>query len=143
MRKVIIITTSCIIIPLFLVGGCASNYSTSNEEYSNEMLHKYETQLLNKARNQLAFDLDSYYISNLKDVDSILKENYSTEDYEKVSNIIYSEYYNKNIERKPNALILIEKKLDTVCIISEDSSGKITSAEYNLNSTSEKHWIYQ
>ncbi|MEY9976043.1 hypothetical protein [Lysinibacillus sp. RC79] len=143
MRKVLIITTSCIIIPLFLVGGCASNYSTSHEEYSDEMLHTYETQLLNNAKNQLALDLDSYYISNLEDVDSILKEIYSTEDYEKVSNIIYSEYYNKNIERKPNTLILIEKNLDTVGIISEDSSGKITSAEYNLNSTSEKQWIYQ
>ena len=143
MKKVII--TSCIIVSLFFIGGCSSNYSTNSTkpgEYSDE-LHKSETELLNKAKNQLALDLDSYYISNLEDVDSIIKENYSTDDYEKVSKIIYSEYYNKNIEKKPNALILIGKNLDTVSIISEDSSGKITYAKCSLNSTSEILWSYQ
>lgn len=141
MKKAII--TFCLVISLLLVGGFAYNYSTSHEEYSDEKLQKSEKKLLSKAKSVMDLDVNSYYVSNLESLDDILKDHYNADDYEKVSDFIYSEYYNEDIERKPNTLILIGKKFDTVSIISEDSTGNIVYAESILNDSLEKGWNYR
>jgi beta-lactamase regulating signal transducer with metallopeptidase domain len=115
------------------------------ELYTNDELKQSENDLLARVVNDFNIDTDAWYVSDLENIDAILKENFNDDDYNIISQMIYEEYYNDKVDRQPNANILLSKELNTVMIISEDSNHKILCAKTMFDNlgVNEKSWDYQ
>ncbi len=115
------------------------------ELYTDSELEQSENDLLDEAANAFDIDTKAWYVSNLEKIDTVLTENFNNDDYNSISQMIYEEYYNDEVDRQPNANILLSKELNAVMIISDDSNNNILCAKTMLDSmgVKDKSWDYQ
>lgn len=141
-RKTIIISLIGIFV-LVILGFAYNRIRTNNVLYSDEEVKTMNQELLNEIAPVFEIETDLYYICDLEEINDILKTSYdSEEEFQTVSQIIYNEYYNKEIEKQsPTTIILLDKELKEVLLLYLDSSEKKVCSRYDL--TTNSGWNYE
>lgn len=111
--------------------------NTRTEYYSEYETTSKESDLLESAVDVFEIDVEQWNICTLDTIAITLKETFPEDIYQKVSELIYEEYYNSSLERGLSILILISKDSKKILIISDTSSKSIIASECSLSNLEE------